>query len=420
MTVRRLAILLLLPLLLWSPSARAADPVPIGFLGTFSGVGATVGRDALDGFELVLSELTGRFAGVQVEAVPVDVGRDAGAALAETRRMLAEGVRLFVLASAAPEANAAAAGAATAAGAFVLAVSESPVALAEAGCSPFLFSLAPHRRAEQAAIARYFGEVGYRRVWLVIPDTESGRAGAEIFRAYHAGEIVGETLVPGGTMAFAPLLVPVDRAAGELDAVYSLLGAGLGVNYLRQYVARGLNQRVAIFAPGSFLDQPHTAAAGDAAVNAIAVAPWVEDIEVPANQRMVADFESAYGRTPSIYAAYGYDAARLLDAAWRHSMGEDAPKDPVEAFRAGLRRAEFDSVRGWFRFSGNHFPAQNWYLLQTVRTPSGRIGNEMRLVLLKEHRDPHAAACPMKWQDPLAPPPAPGKKPVSPAAGGRR
>ena len=40
-----------------------------------------------------------------------------------------------------------------------------------------------------------------------------------------------------------------------------------------------------------------------------------------ANKRFVADFQKDYGRLPTLYAAQGYDAARLMDAAVRDVKG---------------------------------------------------------------------------------------------------
>lgn len=395
-------------------SAHAADPVRIGFIGTFSGVGSVVGRDAREGFALVLRQLADRFAGTEVEVVSVDDARDPAVSRAQARRLASDGVRLFVLASASPESNAAAAREALAKG-FVVAVTPTPVALAERECHQNFFSLAPHALAEHAAAARHFADAGFKRIWLVGADTAAGRALAAGLKGL-LGPLAGETLVPPGTMSFASQLVAIERAAPDLDAIYMALPAGLGVNFLRQYAARGLSGGVTPFAPSSFLDQPYTAAMGEGALGAMTVAPWVEDLDNPVNLRMVAEFEGAYGRPPSVQAAAAYDAALLLDAAYRWVAADTATKDKTESLRNGLRRAEFSSVRGHFRFNTNHFPVQNWYLLQVVRRPSGRIGNEMRQIVLREWREPRAQQCALRWDDPLAPPPPPTRKePRAPA-----
>ena len=40
-------------------------------------------------------------------------------------------------------------------------------------------------------------------------------------------------------------------------------------------------------------------------------------------------------------------------------------------FRAALRRANFKSVRGSFKFNTNHFPGQDFYIGQVVKSKKG-------------------------------------------------
>lgn len=413
--MRRLGLVALLTAALgFAPGADAADPTPIGFVGTFSGSGSVVGRDALDGFNMALAQLTDRFGGVEVEVLWADDRQRPDYARQAAQHMAADGVRLFVTASAQPAANAAATAPALAAKGFVLSVTEAPPELAGKACQPNYFSLAATSLGEHAAMAQYFDSVGYRDIWLVATDSEAGRRAVERFRSLHRGEIGGVTLVKPGQMSFAPHFAEIERAADSLDGLYLLLTGGMGVNFIRQFGARGLQHRIALFAPGSFLDQPYIGAMGEAVVDAIGAAPWVEDLEHPQSLRVAAEFEARYGRPPSVYAMLGYDAAMLLDSAFRVAAQDTATKDKAEAFRNALRRAEFTSVRGFFRFSSNHFPMQSWYLVQAARTARGRLGMQMRQVLLKEQRDPRAADCGMKWEDPLLAPP-PGQRPAVPA-----
>ena len=38
---------------------------------------------------------------------------------------------------------------------------------------------------------------------------------------------------------------------------------------------------------------------------------------------------------------------------------------------AAMRKANFKSMRGQFKYNVNHFPIQNFYLLKAVKGPSG-------------------------------------------------
>lgn len=402
--MRRLVALGAVCLALTTTRASADDPLAVGFIGSLSGIGAPVGRDALDGFRLALEGTADRLGGVEVQLVIADDRSSEALAAQHAESMRAGGTTLFIVASARPAANAAVAAVTTAGKAFAIGVSNAPPALAGKSCSPFFFSLAPTAEAEHAVMARYLATLGEGRIWLASAQTESARAAAEAFKAAYSGTIVGESVGHPGQMSFPEALVAIDKASDGLDGIYSVVSSGMGVNFIRQFGARGLNTRLMLFAPSSFLDQPYTAAIGNAAIDAITAAPWVEDLDNPVSLRFAAEFEAHFGRPPSVSAAFGYDAALLLDSAFRSASADKDAGNKTEALRTALRRAEFQSVRGKFRFQTNHFPLHSWYLAQLVHTARGRVGNEMRQVLAKDVRDPQAAECPMRWQDPLAPP----------------
>ena len=96
---------------------------------------------------------------------------------------------------------------------------------------------------------------------------------------------------------------------------------------------------------------------------------WSEGFDNPASKKFVADFEKEYGRIPSQSAAQAYDGARLIDAALKAIGGKIEDK---KAFRAALEAAKFDSVRGNFRFNTNHYPIQDFYLVEVVKDDKGR------------------------------------------------
>ena len=115
-------------------------------------------------------------------------------------------------------------------------------------------------------------------------------------------------------------------------------------------------------------------AVGDAMQGMFNSSHWGRDIDNPQNRRFVADFEKDYGRAPTLYASQGYDAALLIGAAVRAVKGRIEDKN---AFRAALRKADFKSVRGAFRFNTNHYPVQDYYLRMIARDGKGRLTNRI-------------------------------------------
>lgn len=405
-----LAVLLSLLTLFLPLAAAAEDPVRIGFIGTLSGPRATVGRDALDGLTLAFDQFAGRPGGIEAELVDADDRMTPRTAVQAMDKLIAEGVRLFVAASADPEVLPAIAERAAQGKAFVLAVSPPPPKLAGKGCSQWFFSLAPSVHGEHAAMALYFRNVSYTRMWLAAPDTDAGRKAAETFRRYYGGTIVGESWSPPGGMNFDKAMDPIRKS--DVDGLYLLHTGGMAVNFIRQYGAKGMKRHAVLFAPGSTLDQPVIAAGGEAIEDALAAAPWADDMDSPVNLRMVAEFEARFGRPPSASAAFAYDAGMLLDAAFRTGT-HDPRKD--EALRQALRTTDYPSVRGALRFATNQFPISSWYLRQVVRTTRGRLGTQTLQVLAKDQPEPWVAECPMRWENPLIPPPV--KEPAKPVRG---
>jgi branched-chain amino acid transport system substrate-binding protein len=94
-----------------------------------------------------------------------------------------------------------------------------------------------------------------------------------------------------------------------------------------------------------------------------------------------------------VFAAQGYDAALLIDAAVRDVKGK---VEDVEAVRKAMKAARFESVRGAFKFNRNQMPIQNYYLRVVARDNQGRIVNKTIGTIFKDHGDAYVQECEMK------------------------
>ena len=74
------------------------------------------------------------------------------------------------------------------------------------------------------------------------------------------------------------------------------------------------------------------------------------------------------------YAFQAYDAALLIDSAVRAVKGNLTDKD---ALRAALKKADFKSLRGSFKFNNNHYPIQDFYLVKVAKRPDGKFETEI-------------------------------------------
>jgi branched-chain amino acid transport system substrate-binding protein len=83
----------------------------------------------------------------------------------------------------------------------------------------------------------------------------------------------------------------------------------------------------------------------------------------------------------------------LIDSALRAVGGN---LDDVDALRAALKRAEFKSLRGSFKFNNNHYPIQDFYLTKVGKRSDGRYQTEIVKKVFTDYGDTYAKDCPMK------------------------
>jgi branched-chain amino acid transport system substrate-binding protein len=120
---------------------------------------------------------------------------------------------------------------------------------------------------------------------------------------------------------------------------------------------------------------------------------WVNDFTNETNKKFVADYKAKYKTPPTYYAAYSYDAVALLNSAVVAVNGDLTRKEDM---RKELERANFNSVRGKFRFGKNHMPIQNFYLQTPVKEADGSIVLKTAATIVEESQDRFHERCPMK------------------------
>ena len=61
-----------------------------------------------------------------------------------------------------------------------------------------------------------------------------------------------------------------------------------------------------------------------------------------------------------------------------------------------MKKANFKSLRGDFKFGKNNFPIENFYIQETVKDPAGMMTVKTIATAVTAGADPYAAKCPMK------------------------
>ena len=386
-------------------TTAAGNPtIVVAIIATLSGPGAMAGQDSVDGFTTALRQMGGRFANQEVRVLVVDDRGSPDTAVLVTRKLLERERVDFVLTAVSQSSMAAIIRPLLEARVFVLNLDAVPPALAGADCSPWLFEMGTPPDAISEAAGIHFTNEKLRKLVVVGPDSPATSVAVAGLKRSWSGEVAAVLRPRHGAVSYADEIARIRQLAP--DAVYSVLTGGMGLAFVRDYAASGLKPEIPLVGAWTGFERPLLTAMADQGMDILNIAPWSPDLDVPLNKRMVTDFELEYGRPATSWVAHGYDSAQLLESAMKSTLGRTNDRDAV---RHGLRRTEFASVRGGFRFDSNHMPSVPLYLRRVGRDAKGRLTEEMRAVLVKDWHSRDANQCPMRWvEEPLA---APGAKP---------
>ncbi|CUH53588.1 ABC transporter substrate-binding protein [Shimia marina] len=362
-------------------AATAQADVKVGMITTLSGGGAGLGIDVRDGFMLAVKQ-AGRD---DLEVVIEDDQRKPDVAVQLADKMIQSekvdvltGIIWSNLAMAVVPA-------ATAQGKFYLSPNAGPSPLAGKGCHPNYFNVAWQNDNLHEAAGAYATDSGFKNSFVLAPNYPAGKDALTGYKRFFKGELAGELYTKLGQTDYAAEIAQI-RASGA-DSVFFFLPGGMGISFLKQYAASGVD--LPLVGPAFSFDQGVLQAVGDAAMGVKNTSQWNKDIDNAANAAFVESFQAEYGRLPSLYASQGFDTANLLISAMDKADVADA-----DAFRAALKAAEFDSVRGDFSFGDNHHPIQTIYVREVIKE-GDVFTNKIIATGLSDHVDAYGAECKM-------------------------
>ena len=229
-----------------------------------------------------------------------------------------------------------------------------------------------------------------KKVVIIVPNYQAGKDAAAGFKHKFTGEVADEIYVPLGQLDYSAELTRI--AAANPDAIFAFTPGGMGVSFVKQFRQSGLADKIT-FLSAFTVDELTLPAQQDAALGMFAGSDWAPDLENPQNRAFVEAYLKEYNAVPATYAFQAYDAAMLIDSALRTTKDDVADAD---ALRAALKRAEFTSVRGAFKFNNNHYPIQDFYLTKVGKRPDGRYETEIVKKVFTNYGDSYAKDCPMK------------------------
>lgn len=365
-----------------------AQAATIGLMAPLSGPQALVGQDQVDGFMLALDLLGGKLGGQPTTVLKEDdqlkpeIGQQAVRKFIDKDKVDAIVGLSFsnVLMGSLPRL--------AESGVVAIATNAGPSPIAGASCKANVFSVAWQNDGAAEAMGKLAQDKGVKRVYLMAPNYQAGKDMVTGFKRFFKGTVVDEVYTQVNQPDYSAELAQLQSA--RPDAVFAFYPGGMGVNFVKQMHQAGLLPRMPLYSVFT-VDGTTLPSLRDAAAGTISGAMWDAALDTPENRKFVAAFEARYKRTPSEYAATGFDAANLLDAALRKAGG-DTGKLAAAVKAAG---SEFKSVRGPFRFNNNNLPVQNYYAFEAVKQ-GGKVSVAHVGTPLKDHADAYHGQCPLK------------------------
>jgi branched-chain amino acid transport system substrate-binding protein len=374
-------------------SAQAASELKIGFISTLSGPAAAIGIEIRDGFNLAVKLAGNKLGGLPTEVVFADdqlnpeVGKQQAERLLRRDRVnLMTGIVFSnVMLAVWPTIQQAKM--------FYVAPNSTPTSISGKGCSPYFFSASWPNEGHHEAAGQFATSKGYKNAYLIAPNYPAGKDALTGFKRSYKGKIVAEVYTKLNQLDYAAELAQL-RAANP-DTLYAFLPGGMGINFIKQFVAAGLSKDIQLVVPGFVSDQDVVRAVGEPMLGLFDTSHWAYDLDNEANRKFVAAFEQEYKRIPSLFAEQGYTTALVIDAAVRAAKGR---VEDEKAFRSALMSApaKLKTPRGDWKVANNGTPIQDYYVRVVAKDAQGRIVNKKIGTVLNDHVDFWAKECAMK------------------------
>ncbi len=372
--------------------AMAQSPIKIGFVSTFSGPQAAIGEDMRRSVELAKEHLGGKMGGKPFEIVyeddqfKPDVGKQKSEKLVQQDKVnfvagyIWSNVLLASLKTVTDEGDT-----------ILISANAGPSQIAGDLCNKNFFSTSWQNDQTPMAMGEYLQSKGVKSLYLMAGNYAAGKDMLAGVKRTFKGQIIGEDLTKWpDQLDFSAELAKI-RAA-KPDGIFIFYPGAHGVQFLTQYAQAGLKGQIPLYQVFS-IDAITLPLQKELALGTLGAQEWVNDLPNDANKKYVADFKKKHGVYPSYYGAQSYDAIMLMASAAEALKGDLSNKDKV---RAEMKKANFKSLRGDFKYNTNQFPIQNFYIQEAVKDPEGMMTVKTIATAMKDAKDPFYEKCPMK------------------------
>jgi branched-chain amino acid transport system substrate-binding protein len=388
-TITTVAALAALPAL-----AQAETELRLGFVTTLTGGGAFLGNQQANGWKLALEHEGWTRDGDKLGGVPTkmfygDDQQDTDIGLNAVRKMLG-GDKVHIVAGIVwSNVLMAVKGPVIDGKRILMSTNAGASPMAGAQCSPYFISTSWNNDQQGESSGALVEKEGVKSVYLLSPNYQAGKDMLAGFRRYYKGQVIDQLLYKLGSTDFQAEISKVRAAKPE--GVFIFAPGAMGVAFMKQWNASGAAKDIKLYTL-AIVDNVTLKAIGDTAVNTFHAMWWDPNGKFPANEKFVKGYIAKFGHHPSYFAAQSYEGPRLLAAALR-KMGGKFDENDLVTLAKNMRRTEYESVRGPFKYNVNGIPIQDWYKLEVV-IEQGAPTIKATDVVFKAHVDSYWKECP--------------------------
>jgi len=373
------------------PAMAQQKTIKIGFISTFSGPAAAIGNDMRNSFELGLDHVGRKLGGLPVEVIYDDDQLKPEVGVQKTQELIQSDKVDFVVGYIWSNVLVASLKPLVDSKTMTIVTNAGASQLAGELCSPYVFSTSWQNDQTPAAIGTYMNQKAVKSAFLMGPNYIAGKDMLHGVQTTFKGKIVGQELTRWpNQLDFSAELSKAREA--KPDAIFAFYPGGAGIQFVTQYAQSGLKGQIPLYTAFT-IDDLSLPRLKDLAVGIPGAQEWVADFNNAANKKFVADYRAKYHTTPSFYGAQTYDAVALLNSAVTAVHGDLTNK---EGMRKEMERADFQSVRGPFKYGNNHIPIQNFYLQDAAKNPDGSFSLHTVSLIVANDQDKFHNQCPMK------------------------
>ncbi len=367
--------------------ASAQDKVRIGLIYTLTGPPSVLGKQSKNAFELAVKELGGKMGGKEVELFFADDGLKPDLAIQKVKELLERDKVDIVVGPIFSNILIAIHKPVMDAGKILISTNAGASSFAGSACNANFFVTSYQNDQIYEALGKVATDKGYKRVYALVPNYQAGKDALVGFKRTYKGTIVEELLVPLKSLDFGAVISKMNSL--KPDALFTFMPGGLGISLIKQLNQAGLKGKLPILSAFT-ADEATLPALGAAADGIFGALTWAPSVDTPRNKKFVAAYEAAYHAIPASYAMQAYDAAMLINSALVATGGKTSD---IKALSAALKKANFQSLRGPFKFNVNGYPIEDFYLTKVVKRADGKYWTSIVEKVLSNDADSYAKDC---------------------------